>query len=132
MKYLCLINLNEQELDAMEPAAASDLNDRHHVYNDELKKHGHFIVAEALEPVRTTARVTVRNGKTSVVDGPFTETKEMVAGFYFIEAQDMTEAIAIASRIPGVEAGLATVDVRPARKLEIDGKTPRWGSENEG
>ena len=61
----------------------------------------------------------MRNGKTSVTDGPYAETKEQVAGFYFIEARDLNEAIQVASRFPS--APLGTVEVRPCRDLVVDG-----------
>ena len=125
MRYLCLIYLDEKALDAMPPADMSALNAEHLDFNDGLRASGHFIQAEALEPARTTACVRVRAGKTSVTDGPFTETKEMVAGFYLIEAEDVNEAAAIASRIPS--ARLGTVEVRPARQLFVEGREPRWG-----
>ena len=119
MKFLCLIHLNEKELDAMPAHEMNSLNARHLEFNNGLRKSGHFIEAEALEPAATTARVRVRKGKTSVTDGPFAETKEIVAGFYLIEARDLREATEIASRIPS--ATLGTVEVRPTRKLIVDG-----------
>lgn len=118
MKYLCLIYLNEDEMDAMPAADMNALNRAHLAFNDNLRKSGHFIEAEALEPGRATARVRVRKGKASVLDGPFTESKELVAGFYLIEAQDVDEAIRIASKIPS--APLATIEVRPTRQLIVD------------
>jgi hypothetical protein len=96
MKYLCLIYLNEQQMDAMPAAEMNALNARHLDFNDGLHQTGHFIEAEALEPARTTACIRVRNGKPSVTDGPFTETKELMAGFYLIEARPTR----VASKIP--------------------------------
>jgi hypothetical protein len=125
MRYLCLIYMDEKALDAMPKGDMSALNAEHLDFNDGLRASGHFIQAEALEPARTTACVRVRAGKTSVTDGPFTETKEMVAGFYLIEAEDVNQAAAIASRIPS--ARLGTVEVRPARQLFVEGREPRWG-----
>lgn len=125
MRYLCLIHLDEKELEAMPAADMSALNAAHLDFNDGLRASGHFIVAEALEPARTTARVRVRQGKRSVTDGPYAETKEMIAGFYLIEARDMDEAIGIAAQIPSAVLGF--VEVRPARQLNVDGRTPRWG-----
>ena len=119
MKFLCLIHLNEKELDAMPADEMNSLNARHLEFNSGLRKTGHFIEAEALEPAAAMARVRVRKGKTSVTDGPFAETKEIVAGFYLIEARDLHEATEIASRIPS--ATLGTVEVRPTRKLIVDG-----------
>lgn len=126
MRFVCLIYLDESELAAMPAQQESDLNDAHWNYNDQLRETGNFIAAEALAPAAQTTQVKVRNGKTTVVDGPFAETKEMIAGFYLIEAGDMDEAIAIASKLPA--APIATIEVRPARQLQVIGKEPRWGS----
>jgi hypothetical protein len=116
MKYLCLIYLSEEEMAAMPASDMKKLNAKHLEFNDGLRTKGTFVEAEALQPAGTTACIRVRQGKTSVTDGPFTEAKEMVAGFYLIEARDMTEAIAVASRIPS--APLGTIEVRPTRQLE--------------
>jgi hypothetical protein len=82
-----------------------------------LDASGHLIVGQALQTVDTATTVRVRNGKTSVVDGPFAETKEQLAGFYMIEARDLDEAIQIASRIPPARVG--SIEVRPARELNV-------------
>lgn len=115
MRYLCLIYLDEKEMDALPAAEMSSLNVRHLELNDALRKSGHFIEAEALEPVASTACVRRRNGKAVVTDGPFIETKEQVAGFYLVEARDLNEAIRIAEKLPGGQLG--AVEVRPVRKL---------------
>jgi hypothetical protein len=112
VKYLCLVYLEEKKLDAVPDSECQ-------ACGDALRKSGHHIAAEALQPVHTATTVRVRNGKVSVTDGPFTETKELVAGFYLIEADDMQEAIGIASRFPS--APLATIEVWQTRELEIDG-----------
>ena len=125
MRYLCLIYLDEQDMAAMPAEDMSALNAAHHDLNDTLKTGGHFRAAEALQPAAATACVKVRRGKMSVRDGPFVEAKEMVAGFYFIEAGDMQEATAIAARIPSCAIG--TIEVRPCRQLHVDGEEPHWG-----
>jgi hypothetical protein len=117
MKFLCLIYLDEDKMDAMPASEMSALNARHLAFNDGLRKSGHFIEAEALEPGRTTSTLRVRQGKSSVTDGPFTESKELIAGFYLIEARDQTEAVEIASQIPS--APLGTIEVRPTRQLIV-------------
>jgi hypothetical protein len=61
--------------------------------------------------------VRVRNGKVSVTDGPFAETKECLAGFYLMEARDLNEAIQLAARIPPAEIG--SIEVRPVRTLNV-------------
>jgi hypothetical protein len=117
MRYLCLIHLNEKEMDAMPAAEMSALNARHLGFNEGLRASGHYIEAEALEPASATACVRVRNGKMSITDGPFAETKELVAGFYLIEARDLSEATEIAAKIPS--APLATLEVRAIRQLVV-------------
>jgi hypothetical protein len=119
MRYLCLIHLDEKELAVLPEKDMADLNARHLELNDELLDAGHFIEAEALQPASAATCVRVRNGRTDLLDGPYAETKEMVAGFYVIEARDLNEAIQVASRIPS--ATLGTVEVRPCRDLEVDG-----------
>jgi hypothetical protein len=119
MKYLCLIYLDEEQLGAMPEPEMSSLNARHLELNGELAKSGHFIEAEALEPGSSATCIRVRNGRTTLIDGPYAETKEMIAGFYFIEARDLNEAIQVASRFPS--APLGTIEVRPCRDLVVDG-----------
>ena len=120
MRYLILIYLNEQELNAIPAADMNQLNARHLELNDSLRQSGHFIEAEALDPPAETACVRVRNGKLSVTDGPFAETKEQVAGFYLVDARDLNEAIQIAGKMPS--AYMATIEVRAVRQLMVDAK----------
>ena len=61
--------------------------------------------------------VRVRNGEGTLFDGPFAETKEMLAGFYRVEAKDLNEAIQIAAGIPPAKHG--SVEVRPVRELQV-------------
>ena len=108
MKYLCLVYGEEHAL--------SKMADEHCVaFDDEVRKSGHCIASEALQPVSTATTVRVRNGKVAVTDGPFAETKEFLAGFYMIEARDLNEAIQIASRIPPAQIG--SIEVRPIRPI---------------
>jgi hypothetical protein len=66
--------------------------------------------------VHTATTVRVRNGQTTLYDGPFAETKEHLAGFYLLDARDLNEAIALAAGIPPARYG--SVEVRPVRELE--------------
>jgi hypothetical protein len=67
--------------------------------------------------VKTGKTVRVRNGKASITDGPFAETKEQLGGFYLIEAGDMEEALQLAAKIPPARVG--SIEVRPIRELEV-------------
>ena len=108
MKYLCLVYGEEQAL--------ANMPDEHCVaYDEEIRANGHCVASEALQPVASATTVRVRNGKVSVTDGPFAETKEFLAGFYMIEARDLNEAIQIAARIP--PAAVGSIEVRPIRPI---------------
>jgi hypothetical protein len=122
MRYLCLIYLNEKEMDALPGVEMARLDAGHIELNDSLRKSGHFIEAEALEPSAATACVRIRNGKPAVTDGPFAQAREPLAGFYLIEARDLNEAIRVAANFPS--APLATVEVRAVRRLEVEGRSP--------
>ena len=84
-------------------------------FDKSIRESGHCMASEALQPVATATTVRVRNGKATVTDGPFAETKECLAGFYMIEARDLNEAIQIASRIPPAQIG--SIEVRPIRPI---------------
>jgi hypothetical protein len=108
MKYLCLVYGEEHKIQSMP--------DEHCVaFDEQLRKDRRCLASEALQPVQTAATVRVRNGKVSVTDGPFAETREQLAGFYMIDAADLDEALGIAARIPPAEVGC--VEVRPIREL---------------
>jgi hypothetical protein len=83
----------------------------------ELHEQGKFLAASPLHPVATATSVRVRQGKRQVTDGPFTETREQLGGYFLIDAANLDDAIDIAGRIPASKKG--TVEVRPV--LELDG-----------
>src|SRR5689334_8918753 len=104
MKYLCLVYAEEKALEGFpdEECVACDAD---------LREGGKCLASEALQPVHTATTVRVRNGKASLTDGPFAETKEQLAGFYLVDARDLNEAVQIASRIPPARVG--SIEVRP-------------------
>ena len=111
MKYLCLIYSNESAMATMSKADGEALMGEYFAFTEAIKKSGHYVAGEALQPVRTATTVRLRNGKLSTIDGPFAETKEQLGGFYMIEAKDLNDAIQVASRIPAARDG--SVEVRP-------------------
>jgi len=108
MKYLCLVYLDEKRLDELPDSDCLE-------YDAAIRESGHCIASEAFQSVQTATTVRVRNGKTSVTDGPFAETREQLAGFYLIEAKDLNEAIQLAARIPPAQVG--SIEVRPIRPI---------------
>jgi hypothetical protein len=115
MKYLLLCCHEEQKLDSMSKSECLALMEETMAYCEALKKSGHLVAVEQLEPVQTAMTVRVRSGKLSVTDGPFVETKEQVGGFFLINARDLNEAIQVASKFPSVRLG--SMEVRPVREI---------------
>ena len=120
MKFLCLVYGDENTLQTMPVAECIE-------YDEKLKKGGKCIASEALQPTSTAATVRVRNGKLTVTDGPFMETKEALAGFYLVDAPNLQEAVKIAAGIPPVQVG--SIEVRPIRDIrevaKVRGETVR-------
>ena len=115
MKYLCLIYDEESAIGKMPKAEADAFMGEYFGFTEGIKKSGHYIGGNPLQPTRTATTVRVRNGKVSTTDGPFAETKEQLGGYYLIEARDLNEAIQVASRIPG--ARLGSIEVRPVMEV---------------
>jgi hypothetical protein len=110
MKFLCLI-CAETVMELMSESDARKHYDEYSEFTENVKKSGQYISANRLEPRDTAVTIRVREGKTSVVDGPFAETKEQLGGYYVIQAKDMNEAIRVAEKIPGAKIGC--VEIRP-------------------
>jgi hypothetical protein len=87
----------------------------YHGFTESIRKSGHYLGGNALQPVQTATTVRLRNGKVSATDGPFAETKEQLGGYYLIEARDLNDAIQVASRIPSAKLG--SIEVRPIMEL---------------
>ncbi|HWN85908.1 MAG TPA: YciI family protein [Vicinamibacterales bacterium] len=111
MRYLCLIYDEEKKLGAMSKSESDAFMGEYFAFTEDIKKSGHYLGGEALQPVNTATSVRVRSGKMSTTDGPFAETKEQLGGYYLIEAKDLNDALQVASRIPSAKFG--TVEVRP-------------------
>jgi hypothetical protein len=111
MQYLLLIYNAESQWDAMSEAETAKMIQEFGAFTQSIIASGNYKGGNQLFPTTKATTVRVQNGKTSVTDGPFAETKEQLGGYYLIEAADLDEATAIAARIPSVRAG--SVEVRP-------------------
>ena len=111
MKYLCLIYDEEKKIGTMSKSEGDAFMGEYFAFTEGIKKSGHYVGGEALQPVQMSTTVRVRDGKTLTTDGPFAETKEQLGGFYLIDAKDLNDAIQVASKIPS--ARLGSVEVRP-------------------
>jgi hypothetical protein len=83
-------------------------------YSDSYSAKGFYLGGDPLEPVSTATTVRMKDGKALLTDGPFAETKEQLAGYSMVEAKDLDEVLAFATRHPLVKAGLS-IEVRPVR-----------------
>jgi hypothetical protein len=115
MKFMLLCYGNEQAWEKAGQTALADARQEAVALAHELHAKGKYITASPLEPVATAKCVRVREGKATVTDGPFAETREVLGGFYIIDASDLDEAIAIAARHPGQRFG--GVEIRPVMEL---------------
>jgi hypothetical protein len=105
MKYLCLSYVSEQGWAAMSESERNAALDEVFGYSDQLRENGNLVSAEGLEPARNATTLRYQNGKTSITDGPFVETKEKLAGIYLLEARDRNHAIQLMSNHPVLRAG---------------------------
>jgi len=116
MKYLCLIYSERQRIDGLPKAEWDAILAEYGAFSDGISKSGHFVAAEALQPVQAAKTLRIRSGKLSVTDGPFAETREQLGGFFLIEARDLAEAVQVASKIPGARWG--SIEVRPVMQFD--------------
>jgi hypothetical protein len=116
MKFMFTIYHDEKVLDAMPEKEMQALVDSAIEYAEEIRRSGHYIASDALQRGQTARTIRVRAGKVSTDAGPFAETKELLGGFFVIEAKDMDEACAVAARFP--PARVAVLEVRPVQELK--------------
>lgn len=115
MKYICLGYIEEGKWEGMSESERNAMIDECFTYDDELRKNGHFADGEALQGPQNAVTLRFQNGKVSVTDGPFAETKEQLGGILVLEANDLNHAIQLMSKHPGVKAG--PFEIRPAADL---------------
>jgi hypothetical protein len=111
MKYICLAYEEEKVLNDLSPSEWQALRRETLDYVDSLRASGRLIDARPLRSAHTAATVRIRNDQLTVTDGPFSETKEQLGGFFIIEAGSSEEAVEIASKWPSARIGV--IEVRP-------------------
>ena len=114
MKYLCLAYEAEETFKTMPREEWDAVREETLAYVDALKRSGHLLDTRPLRSATSAATLKVRDGKLSVTDGPFAETKEQLGGYFLIEARDLNEAIRVASKWPGARYG--EIEVRPVEE----------------
>ena len=116
MKYLILIHQNRgarEQFASFPPEVQAAGMQAYYDLNAELAGTGELVSAEALADDSTGTVLSLRGSSVVTMDGPFAESKEMLAGFYLVDVTSLDRAIEIAARIPEVQAGAGDVEVRP-------------------
>ena len=109
MRFMMLLPCPPEPLEKLTAAPNKEIVTSMRKYNDEMKKAGIFLLAEGLHATSKGFRMKVKDGKRVVTDGPFTETKEVIAGFWLIQVKSKEEALEWARRCPLPENGLIEV-----------------------
>lgn len=115
MKYMLMIYGNEAAMQTARKADIEQMMGAYYAYTEALKKAGALIGGDPLEASSTGTTVRVANGKTQVLNGPYAETKEQLAGYYLIDVPDLDAALTWAARCPGASFG--AIEVRPLRAM---------------
>jgi hypothetical protein len=115
MKYICLGYIEDGKWESLPENERNAMMDECFTYDDVLRKNGNFAGGEALQSAQNATTLRWKNGKVSITDGPYAETKEQLGGILILEANDLNHAIQLMSKHPGVKAG--PFEIRPADDL---------------
>jgi len=111
MKFLCLSYWDEKKFDLMSEGERETFMKECFAYDNVLRKDGHFVRLEALQSARSAKTLRQQNGKVSITDGPYTETKEQLGGILLLDADDLDHAAELMSQHPGIR--VAVFEIRP-------------------
>lgn len=113
MRYMMLIYSKEKTAD-LSTEEVERIKAGHHVVIEETTRKGILQAAEPLAPTATATTVRMQNGKPLIIDGPFAETKEQLAGYYILDCENLDEAIEWAAKIPtGCKGSDGCIEIRP-------------------
>jgi hypothetical protein len=111
MQYLLMIYRDEAPMLSATKEQIGQMTAAYGAYTEAMKKAGAYVGGNRLQPISTATTVRAPNGKSSVIDGPYAETKEQLGGYYLIEVADLDAALSWAARCPATAHG--AVEVRP-------------------
>ena len=115
MKYICFGYLDTKRWATLSESEQNAAIDECFAYDDVLKKNGHWVGREGLQGPKNAATLRCQNGETSVTDGPYAETKELLGGLLILEARDLNHAIQLISNHPGMKMG--PWEIRPVEDM---------------
>ena len=114
MKYLCMVYEAETVFDEMSRTEWNAVREETLAYVDELREAGVLLDAQPLRSATSATTLKVRDGRLSFTDGPFTESKEQLGGYFLIDVPDLDAAIRIAAKWPGARFG--EIELRPVEE----------------
>ena len=123
MKYLCLAYYDEKKFETLTEADMAAIRRECGPLDEDLHRSGHLLEVGSLAATKDSVRVRQRDGKVTVTDGPFAETKEQLGSYFLIEARDMNEAIQVASKHPAARLNEHLgwgVEVRPIEMCRVE------------
>lgn len=115
MQYLLLLHVNESGWGHFTPEQQQQGLAAYMAYGEALRKANAFVGSNRLKPSANATTVRIDNGKTQVLDGPYTDTKEQIGGYYLIDVADLDAALSWAARCPAANHGV--VEVRPVWQM---------------
>ena len=120
MQYMLLIYDNEKMWPSMNEKERNALMGEYFAFTKSIVDSKEHIAGDPLQGIETATTVRVRNGEVLATDGPFTETKEILGGYYLVDVADIDRAIELAAQLPGARRGWDSIEVRPLMELPPD------------
>ena len=115
MNYILLIYGDGTTERSMTEADQAAMMSEYYAFTQEIVASGEMVAGEPLQGIESATTVSVRNGETTVTDGPFAETKEVLGGFYVVNTESVERAQELAAKIPGAKTG--RIEVRPLMEV---------------
>jgi hypothetical protein len=116
MRYVCFVHIDPDLIGMLSPEEDKAQQRESIAFDEELTRSGHMVAAHPIQDAETATVIRHRNGRISMTDGPYVESKEHLGGFFVLEAKDLNEALSLASKAPVARYG--SVEVRPTWDLE--------------
>ena len=126
MKYLCLAYYDEKKFETLTEAEIAAIGRECRPLDEDLQRSGHLLEVGSLAATKDSVSLRPRNGKVTVTDGPYAETKEQLGSYFLIEARDLSEAIQVASKHPAARMNEHLgwgVEVRPIEMCRVEAVT---------
>jgi hypothetical protein len=120
MRFMAIVKANQDTENGVMPSEQmlADMT----AYNEELVKAGVMLAGEGLLPSSKGARVLFSGDKRTVVDGPFTEAKELIAGYWLLEVSSLEEAVEWIKRVPNTDGGDSEIEIRQVGEVDDFGE----------